>query len=50
MVFPIAIANLPIKVKMKPTPPVKAKVAECLRISKNPLIAAVQKLSPVRTT
>jgi len=40
--------SLPRTLKMPPIPLVKAKVAVCFRINKNPLIAAVQKFSPVK--
>lgn len=42
--------SLPNKLKIPPSPLVNANVAVCFNINTNPLIAAVQKFSPVRTT
>jgi hypothetical protein len=44
----VLTVSLPSTLKMPPIPLVKAKVAVCLRINKNPFTAAVQKFSPVR--
>jgi hypothetical protein len=44
----IATAPFPIILNIPPRPAVNMKVMEFLRISKNPLMAAVQKFSPVR--
>jgi hypothetical protein len=48
-VFPTEIKSFPKNEKMCPTAPEKAKVTECFKIRRKPLIAAVQKLSPVKT-
>lgn len=42
--------SLPSKLKIPPIPAVKEKVIECLRIKRKPLMAAVQKFSPVSAT
>lgn len=48
--FTMATAPLPIRLNMPPSPAVNVNVIECFRMSKNPLIAAVQKFSPVSAT
>ncbi len=42
--------NLPRKLKIPPIPRVNANVAVCFSMRRKPLIAAVQKFSPVKTT
>jgi hypothetical protein len=46
----IETLSLPSKLKIPPSPAVKVNVIECFKISKKPLIAAVQKFSPVSAT
>lgn len=48
--FTMATAALPIMLKMPPKPAVNINVMECLSTSRKPLIAAVQKFSPVKAT
>jgi len=43
----IVTVILPKKLNKAPIPPVKIKAAEFLRMRQNPLMAAMQKLSPV---
>jgi len=48
--FSTVTVSLPSRLKIPPRPLVNANVAVCFIINMNPLIAAVQKFSPVSTT